>query len=55
VGLGILSRGFVVVGNLPVTYSGGVATPQQGSLQIFNRNGILVATINDQGSQAQVF
>jgi hypothetical protein len=67
--LGALSRGFVLVGNLPVTYPGGVATPQQGSLQIFNRNGTLVATlndsnlldspwdltINDQGSQAQVF
>jgi hypothetical protein len=67
--LGVLSRGFVVVGNLPVAYPGGVATPQQGSLQIFNRNGSLVATINDpnlldspwdltindQGSQAQVF
>jgi hypothetical protein len=67
--LGALSRGFVVVGNLPVTYPDGVATPQQGSLQIFNRNGTLVLTlndanlldspwdltINDQGSQAQVF
>ncbi len=67
--LGALSRGFVIVGNLPVTYPGGVATPQQGSLQIFNRNGTLVATlndpnlldspwdltINDQGSRAQVF
>jgi hypothetical protein len=67
--LGALSRGFVVVGNLPVTYPGGVATPQQGSLQFFNRNGTLVLTlndanlldspwdltINDQGSQAQVF
>jgi hypothetical protein len=67
--LGALSRGFVVVGNLPVTYPGGVATPQQGSLQIFNSNGTLVATlndpnlldspwdltINDEGSQAQVF
>jgi DNA-binding beta-propeller fold protein YncE len=67
--LGVLSRGFVIVGNLPVTYPGGVATPQQGSLQIFNRNGTLISTlndsalldspwdltINDQGSQAQVF
>jgi hypothetical protein len=67
--LGVLSRGFVIVGNLPVTYSGGVATPGQGSLQVFNRNGGLVTTIsdatlldspwdltiNDQGSQAQVF
>jgi hypothetical protein len=63
--LGVLSRGFVVVGNLPVT--GG--TPGQGSLQIFNRNGTLIATLNDatlldspwdltiddQGSQAQIF
>jgi hypothetical protein len=54
-----------VVGNLPVT--GG--TPGQGALQIFNKNGGLVATvkdaalldspwdltINDQGSQAQIF
>jgi hypothetical protein len=67
--LGVLSRGYVVVGNLPVTYPMGVATPQQGSLQIFNRNGTLILTlndpnlldspwdltINDQGSQAQVF
>src|SRR5580658_329414 len=67
--LGVLSRGFVVVGNLPVTYPNGVATPQQGSLQIFNRNGTLVATINDpnlldspwdltindEGSEAQIF
>jgi hypothetical protein len=45
--LGVLSRGFVVVRNLPVAYPGGVAKPQQGSLQIFNRNGNLVATIND--------
>jgi hypothetical protein len=67
--LGVLSRGFVIVGNLPVAYPMGNATPGQGSLQIFNRNGTLVATlkdpnlldspwdltINDQGSQAQVF
>jgi hypothetical protein len=67
--LGVLSRGFVVVGNLPVAYPGGVAKPQQGSLQIFDRNGNRVATINDpnlldspwdltlndQGSQAQIF
>jgi hypothetical protein len=65
--LGALSRGFVLVGNLPVTYPGG--TPGQGLLQIFNRNGHLVTTLNDaslldspwdltiydQGSQAQVF
>jgi len=67
--LGVLSRGFVIVGTLPVTYPGGVATPHQGSLQIFNRNGVLISTlndstlldspwdlaINDHGSQAQVF
>ena len=67
--LGVLSRGFVIVGNLPVAYPGGNATPGQGSLQIFNKNGTLVATLNDpalldspwdltiheQGSQAQVF
>jgi hypothetical protein len=43
--LGVLSRGFVIVGNLPVTYPGVVVG--QGSLQIFNRNGGLVATLND--------
>jgi len=66
--LGVLSRGFVIVGNLPVTYPGGVSTPGMGSLQIFDRKGNLVATlndplldspwdltINDQGSKAQVF
>ena len=67
--LGALSRGFVVVGNLPVTYPGGVATPGQGSLQVFDRNGNFVSaindaalldspwdlTINDQGSKAQIF
>lgn len=62
--LGVLSAGFVVVGNLPVS-SGVIGT---GSLQIFDRNGNRVAvltdplldspwdlTINDQGSQAQIF
>ena len=67
--LGVLSRGFVVVGNLPVTYSGTTSTPGQGSLQIFDRNGNHVATLNDsklldspwdltiidEGSEAQVF
>jgi hypothetical protein len=67
--LGVLSRGFVIVGNVPVTYPGGVSTPGQGSLQIFDRNGNLVSTlndatlldspwdltINDEGSTAQVF
>lgn len=67
--LGVFSRGFVIVGNLPVAYPSGVSTPGQGSLQIFDRNGKLVATlndpelldspwdlvVNDQGSTAQVF
>jgi hypothetical protein len=67
--LGVFSRGFVIVGNLPVSYPNGVSTPGQGSLQIFDRNGHLVATlndpklldspwdltINDLGSSAQVF
>jgi len=67
--LGVLTRGFVIVGNLPVTYPGGVSTPGQGSLQVFDRNGVLVATfndatlldspwdltINDEGAKAQVF
>jgi hypothetical protein len=65
--LGVLSHGFVVVGNLPVTYPG--AVPHQGTLQFFNRTGNVVAqindsklldspwdlTINDQGSKASVF
>jgi hypothetical protein len=67
--LGVLSRGFVLVGNLPVTYPGGLSTPGQGSLQIFDNNGNPLMTlndskfldspwdlaINDQGSTAQVF
>jgi len=67
--LGVFSSGFVIVGNVPVTYPGGVSTPGQGSLQIFDRNGNLVSTlndaklldspwdltINDEGSSAQVF
>jgi DNA-binding beta-propeller fold protein YncE len=65
----VFSRGFVIVGNVPVTYPGGVSTPGQGSLQIFDRNGNLVSTlndatlldspwdltINDEGSTAQVY
>jgi hypothetical protein len=67
--LGVLSGGFVVVGNLPVTYPNNVSTPGQGSIQIFDSKGNLVSTlndadlldspwdlaINDQGSKAQVF
>lgn len=41
--LGVLSGGYVLVGNLPVT-SG---TPGTGSLQIFDKNGNHVATLND--------
>jgi hypothetical protein len=41
--LGVLSGGFVLVGNLPVTNG----SPGTGSLQIFNRKGSHVATIND--------
>jgi hypothetical protein len=67
--LGVLSGGFVIVGNLPVSYPGGVSTPGRGSLQIFDRKGNLLTTlsdntlldspwdltIHDQGSTAQVF
>jgi hypothetical protein len=63
--LGVLSRGFVVVGNVPVKNG----TPGQGSLQIFDHNGKLVTalndsslldspwdlSVNDKGSQAQIF
>lgn len=66
--LGVFSRGFVIVGNLPVSYSPSFSIGQ-GSLQIFDRNGMLVTTINDatlldspwdltihdQGSSALVF
>jgi hypothetical protein len=45
--LGVFSRGYVIVGNLPVTYPNGNSTPGQGSLQIFDRNGNLVSTLND--------
>jgi len=45
--LGVFSHGFVIVGNLPVSYPGGLSTPGQGSLQIFDRNGNLVTTLND--------
>jgi len=45
--LGVLSTGFVIVGNLPVEYPGGVATPGRGSIQIFNSSGTLVTTLNN--------
>jgi len=69
--LGVFSRGFAIVGNLPVSYSatGAFLGIGHGSLQIFDRRGHLVTTINDstlldspwdltiydQGSFAQVF
>jgi len=67
--LGVLSGGFVLVGNIPVTYPNNVSTPGVGSLQVFDRNGNLVSTItdatflnspwgmtiNDLGSSAQVY
>jgi uncharacterized protein (TIGR03118 family) len=66
--LGVLKRGFVLVGNVPTT-DGTSATIMQGSLMIIDKNGNLVEnltdsallngpwdlTINDKGSQAQVF
>jgi len=65
--LGVFSRGFVIVGNLPVTYPS--VTIGQGSLQVFDPNANVVGTfndpnlldspwdltINDRGSFAQVF
>jgi hypothetical protein len=69
--LGVLSRGFVLVGNLPTTYdsNGNVVSIGQGSLLILDRSGNEVMnltdstlldgpwdlTVNDHGSQAQVF
>jgi hypothetical protein len=66
--LGVLSGGFVVVGNVPTT-DGTVDTISQGALQVLDRNGNLVATwidstfldspwdltINDAGATAQIF
>jgi hypothetical protein len=66
--LGILRKGFVIVGNLPST-DGTFHTIGQGSLQIIDRHGHLVRTltdatflgspwdlaINDEGAHAQVF
>ena len=69
--LGVLKSGFVIVGNLPATYdsSGNLRSIGQGSLLILDKSGNVVTTltdstfldgpwdltINDQGSQAQVF
>jgi hypothetical protein len=66
--LGVLRGGFVIVGNVPTT-DGTSATIAQGSLQIVDRTGKLVKTlndsafldspwdltINDKGGYAQVF
>jgi hypothetical protein len=66
--LGVLRKGFVLVGNLPST-DGSFKTHGQGSLQVIDRNGNLVRTltdakylgspwdltINDEGAHAQVF
>jgi DNA-binding beta-propeller fold protein YncE len=66
--LGVLRKGFVLVGNVPAA-NGTAATVQPGSLIILNRFGQQVAelsnqtflngpwgmTINDQGDRAQVF
>ena len=65
--LGVLSRGWVIVGNVPVVSAG--ATPGQGAIQVFDKSGTFVTsfsdanlldspwdlTINDQGNTAQVF
>jgi len=66
--LGVLKRGFVVVGNVP-TKDGTVNTIHNGTLQFMDRNGKLIATladpmffdspwdltINDEGDHAQLF
>jgi uncharacterized protein (TIGR03118 family) len=69
--LGVLSRGFVIVGSLPATYdsNGNLVSIGQGELFILDRNGHVVTTlsdstfldgpwdltINDQGGTAEVF
>ncbi len=69
--LGVLSRGFVIVGSVPATYdsNGNLVSVGQGSLMILDKNGNVVTTltdsafldgpwdltINDQGAAAQVF
>jgi hypothetical protein len=69
--LGVLERGFVIVGNIPATYdsNGNTESIGQGSLTILNRSGQQVAdltnpnlidgpwgmAVNDQGSTAQLF
>jgi hypothetical protein len=69
--LGVLSRGYVIVGNLPTTYPPPSGNPvvHQGSLLILNKFGHVVETltsaqlldgpwdlaVNDQGATAQIF
>jgi DNA-binding beta-propeller fold protein YncE len=69
--MAILKRGFVVVGNIPVTYDskGNVLSVGNGSLTILDRFGHVAATltnanliagpwglaVNDQGNKAQLF
>jgi uncharacterized protein (TIGR03118 family) len=69
--LGVLSSGYVIVGNLPATYDsdGNLVSIGQGSLTILDKNGNVVETmsdpelldgpwdltVNDQGGAAQVF
>jgi hypothetical protein len=66
--LGVLRKGFVIVGNLPST-NGSFKTVGQGSLQVIDRNGNLVRilmdakflgspwnlAISDEGAHAQLF
>jgi hypothetical protein len=66
--LGVLRRGFVIVGSVPST-DGTSATAMAGSLLVLDRNGHVVAnfanttllngpwdlTVNDQGNRAQIF
>ncbi len=44
--LGVLRKGFVIVGNVPTT-DGTINTISQGSLQVIDRHGKLVNTLND--------
>ena len=69
--LGVLQRGFVIVGSVPATYDsqGNLVSVGQGSLMILDRNGNVVTTlsdpklldgpwdltVNDQGDRAEVF
>ena len=69
--LGVLKRGFVIVGSVPATYDsmGNLVSVGQGSLMILDRNGNVVTTlsdsklldgpwdltVNDQGGRAEVF